>query len=411
MALGSSPTDPSNRVLADPRAAALGQQLFFDPELSGPLGKAQPGQAVYLGTPGTPGRIACVDCHAPTGFFDDTRSTPGNVSFGIDFTNRNSPSVVNVGFYRVFGWDGRSDSLWMQCGVAFESKAAMGGSRVRLARHIAAKYAPAFEDLFGDAGFSRLDRDGGDETEFELADGGKPSPASAQYLNQIAADSYKAMAAYVSRLVSVNAPIDVYASGDFTALSPAEKRGLKLFLGRAGCVECHAGPNFTDNQFHSVGVPQRGEHVPLIDQGRVDGLTQQVGGDQAVFNRCGIFNDTQRSCVISLAGPTDAGLGQFRTKSLRNVARTPPYMHAGQFQTLEEVVRFYNGGGGTTGFVGTKSSMTVPLGLTDAEVVDLVAFFQALSGEPVKPALTCDPSARNLEAGAHRYSPCPDGGR
>jgi cytochrome c peroxidase len=397
--------DPSNSRQFDPGARALGQALFFDPELSGPLKHDIPGQT-FLGAAGVAGRIACVDCHSPARFFDDARSNPSNVSLGIDFTSRNSPSMVNVAFYKSFAWDGRSDSLWMQCATALESKGAMGGTRLRLARRIAATYADQYRAIFTDDGFSFSPPsiDGG-PTQLEQ---------SAAYLDGIAANSYKAMAAYLTQLVSVDAPFDAYADAGasdptgYDALTPSQKRGLKVFLGRAGCVECHNGPNFTDNKFHSVGVPQRGEHVPLSDDGRFGGLKHLADGGQSVFNGCGPFKEGRVCHPLDASTPDD--VGQFRTKSLRNVARTPPYMHAGQFQTLEEVVRFYNAGGESTGFAGTKSPMTVPLGLSEAEILDLVAFLNALTGSAIAPALTCDPSPRDGDPSAHRFAACPDGG-
>jgi cytochrome c peroxidase len=385
------PGDPSNLVQGETAAQALGQLLFFDPELGGTLKAEIPGQ-VSLGPTGASGRLACADCHAPNRFFDDVRTIPNNVSLGIDFTARNSPSLVNVAFYQWYAWDGRSDSLWMQCATAYESPRAMGGTRIRLARRIAAKYPSEYQAIFADGGFSfaRLIGDGG-VTEFDFTDGGLATGASGLYLDQIAANSYKAMAAYLSKVVSVGARIDAYAGDSFDALSPSEKRGLKVFLGRAGCVEC-----------------QQGAHVPLTDDGRAGGLKLLTDGPQSVFNRCGAFAEARTCARPAAAGADD--VGQFRTKSLRNVSRTPPYMHAGQLQTLEEVVRLYNAGGGTTGFLGRKSPMSVPLGLTETEIADLVAFLEALSGAPLAPSLSCDPTAADAgDLSAHRFRPCPGG--
>lgn len=412
MALPQNPPAPANESLVGEQPAQrLGQALFFDPELSGKLKDPVAGQ-VSLGAAGTAGRIACADCHAPNVFFDDVRTSPNNVSLGIDFLGRNSPSLVNVAFYTSFAWDGRSDSLWMQCGVAHESRGAMGGTRLRLARRLAARYAAPYQSLFGPTDFARLDRgDAGTDTEFDLADGGEralaPGSAAAAFVDQLAANAYKAMAAYLAVLVSRDAPIDAYAGGDLDALTPAAKRGLKVFLGRAGCVECHRGAHFTDNQYHSVGVGQRGDHVPAVDEGRFTGLSVQRDGAQAVFSLCGPYGLAGRACA---APPTADDVGRFRTKSLRNVARTPPYMHAGQLDTLEDVVRFYNRGGDSTGFAGAKAPQVVPLGLTEAEVQDLIAFLEALTGAAVPAGLTCDPSPRDGSPGAHRFPACLDGG-
>lgn len=415
------PVDPTNAWVDDVNARRLGQALFFDPELSGALNSPIPGQ-VSLGNLGARGRIACVDCHEPTGFFDDQRTAPNNVSLGINFLGRNSPSLVNVGFYRQFAWDGRSDSLWMQCAVAHESGNATGGTRLRLARRLGDWYPDGYVRAFGDGGFDAFARatDGGLETAWDLPDAGeKPiAPESAQglALNRVTSNGYKAMAAYISTLISTNAPIDRYARGQADALTLAQKRGLKLFLGKAGCIECHTGQHFTDNLYHSVGIGQRGPNASPTDLGRFTGLTEQGRGNQALFNRCGRWSAQEEGAWdgggCTIPAPDAGDRGQFRTKSLRNIARTPPYMHAGQLQTLEDVVRFYNGGGESTDFAGTKSPKVVPLGLTDGEVHDLVAFLEALSGEPLPARLTCDNSSREADGGssAHRFPACPPGG-
>ena len=406
MALTGNPVDTSNDfvISGSVGAAELGQKLFFDPDLSGPLVASQDGQPAKLGAVGAAGRVACVDCHTPSGSFGDDRSSPNNVSLGLDYTSRNSPSLVNTAFYRWFAWDGRADSLWMQVGHAHESKKTMAGTRLRLAKLIAVRY-PQYQELF-DAGFSRLDpSDAGMDTEFERADGGliPLDGGSSAYLNQVSATAYKALAAYISLLVSKNAPIDRYAAGDASALSPAAKRGLKLFLGRAGCVECHVGNTFTDNDFHSIGIGQRGLHVPASDEGRATGLRELLVNSLSVFNSLSPYNDGIAKPARDLIA--DGGAGLFRTKSLRNVANSPPYMHAGQLQSLQEVVRFYNSGGESTGFVGTRDPRVVPLGLTADEVEDLVAFLQALTGDPLPARLTCDPTP-DAGSTAHRVGAC-----
>ncbi len=399
-----------NEYLVVAGVARLGQELFFDPDLSGNLVPgSHDGQPTKLfgADGGTLGRVSCADCHLPRAFFGDDRTSPNNVSLGLDFTARNSPSLVNVSFYRFYAWDGRSDSLWMQCATAYEAGKTMAGTRLRLARLIASRYGAEYTAAFGDGGFERLVKTPGVDGEFELGDGGAVvlDGGTNHYLNQISANGYKAMAAYITGLVSLDAGIDAFAHGDEAALSPAAKRGLHLFLGRAGCIECHLGPTFTDNSFHQIGLGQRGEHVPGTDDGRVTGQRLLVSGPQAVFNSVGEFSSTPKFDPKTLKA--DQGTPVFRTKSLRNVAMSPPYMHAGQLKTLQEVVAFYNSGGETVGFSGPKDPRIVPLGLSEAESADLVSFLEALTGAPIPPALTCDPAPRNdFNATAHRFEAC-----
>jgi len=334
-----SPADTGNAA-----AVALGKSLFFDKGLSNAIAVSHADQVMPLTA------VACSDCHAPRAWWSDERSSPNNVSLGTRWTPRNSPSLVNVGFYQAWAWDGRSDSLWMQCAVAYEAGATQAGTRSKLAAELFARYDAGYLAAFGEHV--------------------PPNPDAGAELNHIAANGYKAMAAYLAKLVSRDSPFDRYASGDRAALSDAQKRGLALFIGKAGCVQCHSGQMFTDNQYHSVGIGQRGPHVPATDYGREAGLSFRATHD---FNAC------RPGCEL----PSDAGVGLFRTKSLRQVAVTPPYMHAGQLATLAEVVRFYNEGGESAGFVGQKSPQMVPLGLTPAEEDDLVAFLEALTGRGV----------------------------
>jgi cytochrome c peroxidase len=216
-----------------------------------------------------------------------------------------------------------------------------------------------------------------------------------------AALAYKVMAAYLMALNSTRAPFDLYAQGDRAALTPAQKRGLKLFIGKAGCIECHSGPAFngvatarSERDFYrSVGIAQRGPNVDAVDTGRASSIGLLL---KDPFNSGGQFNDARdpdgRPRLNRVAGlstlPGDEG--RFRIKGLRQVAKTAPYMHAGQLDTLADVVRFYNLGGDSGGFSGTRDRLMVPLGLTPDEELDLVAFMESLTGAPIPPSLTCN---------------------
>lgn len=146
----------------------------------------------------------------------------------------------------------------------------------------------------------------------------------------------KAIAAYERTILSGNAPYDKYKAGQQDALSENALRGMKLFFGKANCSACHSGPNFTDNAFHNIGVKSD-------DEGRA--AISKIGGDK----------------------------GAFKTPTVRDIARTGPYMHDGSLTTLEEVVEHYNKGGTPNEFLDEE---IYALKLTDQEKADLVAFMK-----------------------------------
>ncbi|MFT3839645.1 MAG: cytochrome c peroxidase [Myxococcaceae bacterium] len=425
--LHTTPADPSNRFFHDGDAGFLGQMLFFDPRISGPLALSQNTQTSKLGdgVSMAPGQLSCADCHSPDHYFSDDRSTPNNVSFGsAGWTTRNSPALVNVGFYSAppgkqwFAWDGRSDSLWMQCAVAYEAGKAMGGDRLRLARVLASTDAyrervrgmdPVAGALLDDP--TLFPDDGGTSGCYQNADGGF-GPCADQ-LQRVVAVTSKAWAAYLAQLRSLDSPFDTFAAGDPEALDQQQLRGLKLFLGQAGCITCHSGPFFTDRQFHNTGLVQGHgiTGVPDIDNGRSDAFALLRASP---YNLLGAWSDLDpggiRSQLVDTGypgGPAPENVGQFRTKSLRSVAQTAPFMHAGQLDTLKDVVEFYNAGGNPSGVNGTKDILMQPLGLSPDDIDDLVAFLGSLTGKPVDSMLSCDPSPRFAGGAPHRFKACP----
>ena len=163
----------------------------------------------------------------------------------------------------------------------------------------------------------------------------------------------RALASYLRSILSGNSPFDRFVNGDRGALSSGQRSGLQLFRGKGNCTACHVGPTFTDERFHNTGVAWR-----------VATLKSSVPGR---------FRDDGRFAVTGRLEDR----GAFKTPTLRDVARTAPYMHDGSLATLSEVVEFYNDGGRSNPALDPELR---PLRLTAREKRQLVAFLQALSG-------------------------------
>jgi len=189
--------------------------------------------------------------------------------------------------------------------------------------------------------------------------------------------------------VSRDTPFDAFMAGDTTALSREAQLGLKLFVGDTNCTTCHSGPFFSDGEFHNIGVPQAG---PTIDDGRFKDIPSLLG---STLSGAGNFSDDQTAGLVKIAGltnpPDEATRGQFRTPTLRGVARTAPYMHAGQMNSLAEVIAHYEQGGASPPS-GVLSTHLSPLSLTAEDRANLVSFLEHLNGAAIPPALLQDTS-------------------
>jgi len=154
-----------------------------------------------------------------------------------------------------------------------------------------------------------------------------------------------ALASYVRTIRSGDSRYDWFVAGQTEVLTALEKTGLDLFRGKGRCGRCHRGANFTDDQFHNTGVGwQKGK---FVDEGR-----------------------------FTVSGDSDDH-GAFKTPTLREIARTAPYMHDGSIATLEEVVEFYSQGGRANPELDQRMR---PIGFTPEEKQALVAFLKTLSG-------------------------------
>lgn len=376
--LPALPPDPTNKFAEFPGVAAFGQKLFFDPAMSGPLLEDN-----EHGKAGERGKVSCFTCHDGPALDD-----PGHhISIGTGLGSRNSPPLLDASHYRWSNWAGRFDSQWSLALVVIEKPEVMNGSRVDVARLIVERYRDDYAAAFGSLPAS-LDPD-------RFPAGARPKPSQPDALDdswermakedrelvdRIYVHAGKAIAAYLRLLVGRNAPFDRFVAGQADAIGEEAKRGVKLF--ELHCESCHAGPHFTDNKFHALAVAQVGDGVPKIDRGRPDDLPPLQA---SVFNASGPWSDGR----IQLTSDRPSR-GEFRTPSLRNIELTPPYMHAGQFKTLANVVAFYNAGGGEVEGI-RKDPLIKPLKLSDRDQADLVAFMKTLTDEPPPKALLTPP--------------------
>jgi cytochrome c peroxidase len=306
---------PAHHAAAQPNAQAeLGRYLFFDERLS------------------SNNTVSCATCHAPASAFADPR--PVSLGVGGAKGTRNAPTVLNRDRGRRFFWDGRASSLEQQAEGPILNAKEMAHTREGVVKRLQSvpEYAPLFERAYGDAKitFDRVTR---------------------------------AIAAYERALTTRNSPYDRYLKGDKEALSPRANLGRELFFGKANCAQCHAGPDFTNEDFVNVGAgagnpPDEGRRAVTLD-----------GRDWRLF----------------------------KVPTLREIARTAPYMHDGSLATLADVVEFYDRGGDVSE---NKDYRVRPLNLTAEEKAALVAFLESLSGtlpswaQPPAPLKPASPSAR-----------------
>jgi cytochrome c peroxidase len=356
-----APPDPTNRFADSDAAAEFGRALFFEPRLS-------------------PKSVSCAHCHDPKQWFTDGKA----LAAGIGTTRRNAPTVVDAARRRWIGWDGKFDSLWSQALAPIEHPDEMGGDRRGMLRLIRDDTAlrSGFERAFGAFPESLVSRPSGDP----LAPPPDHVGGSTPEIDRATVLALKAMGAYQRRLQSGPTRVDEFSDavrtagrqGSFAALSIEELRGLAIFVGSGGCFQCHRGANFTDEEFHSIGLPGANGRVP-DDPARLAAVDFLKSNP---FNAAGVFSDAAESTKASLVqGLRRSGelFGQFRTPPLRGVALTAPYMHDGRMSTLEDVVRFYDTLEGASP-VGHHGEMVLqPLGLAEQGRADLVAFLRALT--------------------------------
>lgn len=329
-----STTDVGNAYFNDPNAAALGEKLFFDTELS-------------------PANIACAHCHQPQNQFADARTH----SIGVERLRRNAPSLIGVANAEWLYWDGRRDSLWSQALVPFEAAAEMASSRVFVLQQVMAKQA--YRDLYTEI-FGKLPDASWLQSMDSMASPMGSASARASWkklqraernkINRHFSNVGKAIAAFEGSLTLTPSRFDHYAkellhAGEDAArplLSADERAGLRWFIsGKTQCLNCHNGPQFSNQGFHNIGtgIDANGD----FDYGRSLGIRDVKLNE---FNCASRYADGHKnSCEkLKYINATEiSGLlnGAFKVPSLRNVSMTSPYMHDGRFNTLEAVMQHY----------------------------------------------------------------------
>lgn len=355
------PPDPSNRVADDPRAADLGHRLFFDTRLS------------------ANGQVSCASCHLPGRQFQD--GTP--LAKGVGTTDRRTMSIIGTAHSPWQFWDGRKDSQWSQALGPLESPVEHGGDRTQYA-HLAAKhYRADYEALFGPMpDLGSLPAHAGpvqDPTARAAWEAMRNDQREA--VTRVFANLGKAIAAYERKIMPGASRFDRYVDAalrqDAAAMQAAftrdEAAGLKLFIGKADCIQCHNGPLFTNNDFHNTGVPAAKGLPP--DTGRLGGAGKVLADEFNCLSRYSDARPEQCGELNFLQAGEGKQIRQFKPASLRNVAERAPYMHAGQFATLEQVLAHYNQAPAAP----QGHSELEPLGLTQRETEQLIRFLHTLS--------------------------------
>ena len=336
--------DPTNAVADNPRAAKLGQQLFFDTRMS------------------ANGVVSCASCHQPQRRFTD--GLPKGQ--GVASSKRNTRSIVGVAYSPWLYWDGRKDSLWSQALAPLEDPNEHGSDRVKVVELVtqSSEYREDYEILFG-----ALDPAEDDAIDTAFANVGKAIAA----FERLLMPSPSRFDDYVAALLDGN------EDGQAAALTTDEILGLQLFIGEAGCTQCHNGPLLTNNEFHNTGVISFPGEVP--DKGRVAGVREVLAD---AFNCGGNYNDSaEADCTELKHARTGAELiGAFRTPSLRNLENTEPYMHKGQFNTIAETLRHYNEA--FPAMIGHNEAK--PLGLSGRQLRQIEAFLGSLAA-PLAPQI------------------------
>ena len=319
--------------LWDDSKVQLGYKLFFEPALSGD------------------GSVPCSTCHKP----DEGWGLNSVISRGYPGISHwlNSQTIINTAYLGKLFWDGHALSLEAQAPSAAQGLSGNGKVDMMEQRlYQVPEYRKAFKAIFGS------DRN-------------------------MVKDSWRAISAFERAMNQPDTPFDEYMRGDEDALTEQQIRGIRLFEGKARCIVCHNGPLLSDEKYYNIGLPlqtlfledpikQAGHRSQLYIRGEPEYMFRKFKFHPGVYLSTHLMQD----------------IGKFRTAPLRYLEFTPPYMHNGVFDDLEEVVDFYNDGGKEDRTlenfgIANKTKRLKKLDLTDEEKEDLVAFLESLSGEEI----------------------------
>jgi len=349
----------TNSVSGNCLAIDFGRNLFFDVRLS------------------RDGNRSCASCHIPEEGWADGRA--------VAFTPRvlrNTPSIWNVTYNRWFFWDGRADSLWAQAAGPIEAAAELNLDRMELARRIATEpdLRREYEALFGPLPV------------LGPAGESNPAPNGGQILasdrrhaaTRILVNVAKAIAAFEETLTSRDATFDRFVeslrAGDASgsnALPEAALRGLKIFVGRGQCVQCHAGPNFSDGEFHNM-LALSGEGDPE-DPGRYRGLELLDASELRADGRFASAVDANLIAKLKSAVRGERTRGQFKTPSLRNVTERTAFLHHGRIASLQTAVARYASLRSHARQDARADPLVSSIEIFPQDLDDLLAFLQTLT--------------------------------
>ena len=469
--VGAQPAlpDPSNKYLpvVDQRGTLkpdaihdpvvqLGWNLYYELLLSGSAyNRDSMGQYAPTPRPLVAGQIglSCASCHDPRAAGSDLTSVPRHVSVGAGWYDVNAQQTLNAARYPVLYWNGRTDTLWAQAAQVMESAISMNGHRMKTFWVIVSRYRDKYQAAQFDAppasdldALAALLGPAPDLATTDIAELKAqyqklldlPADVLAQLtlppqeiVTRVHVNAAKAIAAYEWLLTSDGSPFDKYASegANSSALSPAAVRGLRLFIGKASCIDCHNTPLFSDGKFHNIGIPQVGDHVPTVaactaapcdcsngnsgpsclPAGAYAGHQKLVDPPAAKtdFYRGSAYDDSAPlTSVPDTTAPPARLLGAWRTPSLRDVALTAPYMHDGSLATLSDVVWHYDQAD-SSGTLGTSELSPLTLSAQDRD--DLVAFLESLTGDPGPKEIIGPPVAEESFDGAVVAAPYDSG--
>ena len=306
---------PVKAIEVNRELADLGKRLFYDDRLSGDTS------------------LSCATCHQPDKAFTDGLELSEAYTGSRHF--RNTPTLANVGHRAAWFHDGRLGTNLNDVTRESITETYFMNMDMRLMQE-RLKQDPVYVEMF------------------ERAGKGEPSNGGAR----------SAIQEFLKSITSSGAPFD---TGD---LSRSAKAGFELFRGKAGCVACHTGPRFTDDMPHNIGVPENADiwsdpdrHVTFVTYAKFMGIEN--------------YMNLRRDVGAFVRDHKQESAGSFMTPTLRELTYTAPYMHNGVFATLEEVVDFYDRGGGNAANMDKRLH---PLSLSDEEKTDLVEFLKSLSG-------------------------------